>query len=570
MRFRLGLLLLPILAGIAFLPVEPAQRSPTPRLAVLVVFDQMRGDYLDRWQDLYSADGFRRLEANGARFTNCHYPYAMTATGPGHASILSGCSPDRHGIVANTWYDRGEAFPAYCATSARYERIPPLPKLPAPKTDAKKDEPSEKQPPGFGAPVRMLTPTLGDVVKEVTRGRGKVFGLSLKDRSAILPAGLHPDGCYWFDRGQFVTSTYFRDRLHPWVGRFNEERLADRWFGQSWTQLRPEIDYAPFSGPAEQPGAGSGAGQGRVFPHPLGEKKQLGSEYYSALANSPFGNDLLLDLAERAIVEEQLGQRDNPDLLIISFSSNDLVGHTWGPDSQEVMDVTLRSDLIVRDLLRFLDEQVGKGKYLLALTADHGICPLPEVAQKMGHPAGRIVPLGLGSAAEAHLSETLGKSQNERIRWIESATTEGGIYLNQRAIAARGLKLDDVAGELATWFATQPGMLAAYTRAQLLGQIPESDAIGKRVQKSFHPERSGDVLLVTQPYYFITSLKTGTTHGSPHPFDTYVPLVLVGPGIKPGRYDEAVTPQATAAILAHSLGLPAPEKAEAEVPENLR
>ena len=436
------------------------------------------------------------------------------------------------------------------------------------KADDKKNSEDGAKIKAFGAPVRMLAPTLGDVVKDVTGGKGKVFGLSLKDRSALLPAGKKPDGCYWFDRGQFVTSTYYGERLHPWVAKFNEEKVADRWFGQSWERLRPDLDYVKYSGPDDVVGEGKGVNQGRVFPHPLGEKKELGSEYYAALANSPFGNQLLLELACRAIADEKLGQRDVPDLLIISFSSNDLIGHTWGPDSQEVLDVTLRSDLIVRDLLSCLDDHVGRGKYALVMTADHGVCPLPEVAQQGGHPAGRLAPLGLFGAADRHLLEKFGANADEKSRWIE-AVTEGGIYLNDRVCTARGISPNAVAKELADWLATQPGILVGYTRTQLLGPIPESDSIGRRVQKSFHPERSGDVLFVPKPYYFISGPKTGTTHGTPHQYDTHVPLVAFGPGIGGGQRDSAVTPQAAAAILAHALGVPAPAKAEAPLPEGL-
>ena len=564
-----------VLLALAFSHPCPADPPVKPKLAVLVVFDQMRGDYLVKWADLFGPDGFRRLETEGAWFTNCHYPYAMTATGPGHASMLSGCSADRHGIVANSWYDRNEAASVNCASSQRYERVPPAPKTVEPPAEVK-DKPNEKKdgedgeakPKGFGAPVRMLAPTLGDAIKVATSGKGRVFGLSLKDRSALLPSGANPDGCYWFDKGTFVTSTYYRDRLHPWVAAFDAGKTYDRWYGQAWGKLKADLDYARFSGADDVDGEGKGAGQGRTFPHPMGVKKTLGSEYYNALANSPFGNQMLLDLACRAIIEEKLGQRDVPDLLVVSFSSNDLIGHCWGPDSQEVLDVTLRSDGIVRDLLACLDKNVGKGRYVLGLTADHGICPLPELTRHDGKASSRLIALGMFSAAEQHLRDTFGMVGGDKTRWIEAAN-EGGVYLNLRALAAHGLKRDEVAGALAKWFAEQPGLLSAYTREKLLGEIPASDDIGRRVKKSFHPDRSGDVILVVKPYHFISGLKTGTTHGSPHPYDTHVPLIVFGPGVKAGQRSDRVTPQALAASLARALGISAPAKAEAPVPERL-
>lgn len=555
---------------IAFVTALPCPADPPakPKLAVVVVFDQMRGDYLLKWKDLFGPDGFRRLQTEGAWFTNCHYPYAMTATGPGHASILSGCSGDRHGIVANGWYDRKAAESVYCASSTRYERIPPKRPTDASDPDEKKDDDWLRKPKGTGAPVHMLAPTLGDVIKESTGGKGKVFGLSLKDRSALLPAGAKPDGCYWFDKGLFVTSTYYRDRLHPWVAAFNAEKSFDQWFGKTWDRLRPNLDYDRHSGADDVVGEGKGHNQGRTFPHLMGTKPTVGAEYYNALANSPFGNQMLLDLLRKAIVEEKLGQRDVPDLLIVSFSSNDLIGHCWGPDSQEVLDVTLRSDLIVRDLLACLDEHVGKGRYVLGLTADHGICPLPEVAKQVAKASGRIAPLGLLTAAEQNLRSALGLPDDDGSFWIEAAN-EAGIYLNRRAIAAHNRKLDDVATILAKWLAQQPDIQTAYTQKQLSGEFPAADAIGQRVKKSFLADRSGDVLIIPKPYHFILVQKTGTTHGTPHPYDTHVPLILFGPGVKPGERADAVTPQAMAASLARALGVSSPAKAEASVPDKL-
>jgi hypothetical protein len=553
-----------LLIGLATARAEPPAR---PKLAVVIVFDQMRGDYLTRWQDLFLPDGFRRLQTEGAWFDNCNYPYAMTATGPGHASILSGCSPERHGIVANTWYDRAAAAPVNCATSDRYERVPPKPKAEL-KPETKKDD-EEPKIKGVGAPVRMLAPTLGDTLKDATGGRGKVFGLSLKDRSALLPAGKHPDGCYWFDNGQFVTSTYFRDRPHPWVARFNEAKSFDRWYGTFWERLRPDIDYTNRSGPDDGPGEDKGAGLGVTFPHPLfGKSTKVGAEYYGALDASPMGNQMLLEIARIAIDEEQLGKHDVPDLLVVSFSSNDLIGHLWGPDSQEVLDVTLRSDLLIRDFLKFLDERVGKGNYVVGMTADHGVCPLPEASQAAGKPAGRIIPRTLFAAAELHLREVFGTPGEAKARWIEAAN-EGGIYLNERLIAARGKSFDAVADDLAAWLRTQPFVGTVYTRSQLYGDAPAGDEIFAAAKKSYLAQRSGDVILIPKPYSVMWARKAGTMHGTPHPYDRHVPLIVYGPRVKPGRRKDAVTPQALAASLARALGIPAPAMAEAPVPTNL-
>ncbi len=414
-----------------------AAESEKPRLLVLVVFDQMRGDYLERWGSLFGTDGFGRLTKNGAWYTQCHYPYATTQTGPGHASMLSGCSPAQHGIVANQWYDRQTAEVVNCSESGRYQRVPALPKKIEPdvlKDVASKLQPKEppkkiedkesddlfKQKPKVklaGSPEYILAPTVGDVLKEATDGKAKVVGLSFKDRSALLPVGKAADAVYWLDStdGMIVTSSFYRDSVHPWVAKFNEERVAERWFEKDWTRLLPDLDYAKFSGPDDVTGEGRGLKQGVLFPHPTdGGLKKPGKAYYEALFNSPYGNDLLLDLVKRAVIAEKLGQDDITDLLVISFSSNDAIGHCWGPDSQEVLDVTLRSDRILADLLGFLDKQVGEGKYLLALTADHGICPLPEVVAAKGAYAKRLPARKYFMAAEQHLRHfRQGRSRGE-------------------------------------------------------------------------------------------------------------------------------------------------------------
>jgi len=541
--------------------VPPAQQV-RPRLAVLVVFDQMRADYLTRWQSLFGDGGIRRLQTEGAWFQNCNYPYADTVTATGHASMLTGCSPDRHGIIGNEWYDREAGAEVSCVASDRYRRVPPAGANATGKKSAKEG----------ASPERLLAPTVGDVLKEATGGRARVVSLSFKDRSAVLPAGRHPDACYWFSgsTAEAITSTYYRDRIHSWVADFNRAHQVDQWFHKEWTRLRPELDYAHFSGPDDVAGEGNGSGQGRTFPHPFGaaDKSKPTSSYYGALYNSPFANEVLLNLVERAIDAEHLGTQDTPDLLCVSFSSNDAIGHCYGPDSQEVLDVTLRSDLIVRDLLNYLDAKVGKGCYVLALTADHGVCPLPEVVRAQGKDAGRIIPSAWPKQANAFLKETFARKE-DKSNWIE-AFSPPWIYLNKQVLRKQGLKEEEVERALANWLVKQPGIQSAYTRTQLLGELPKDDSVGRAVQRSFYPARSGEVAGVMKPYFFMWGTMTGTTHGSPHPYDTHVPLLVYGPGIEGGARDEAVTPQAIAAIFAHSLGIPKPAMAEAPLPATLQ
>jgi hypothetical protein len=536
------------------IPDEPA--AETPKLAVLIAFDQMRGDYLLRWHDLLGEGGVKRIESEGAWFTNCHYPYAYTLTAPGHASMSTGTSPYRHGIIANDWYDRAHAETVSATT--------PLP------NDRRQGD----------GPHRRRVETVGDSLQRATKGKAKVVGLSIKARSAILLAALRAQLCYWFSSatGNFVTSPYYRDEPHAWVKSFNKQRPADGWLGQSWQRLRLEPDYLKYAGPDDFYAEGSGFEQGRVFPHPfkLGTGKTAREQYYNAVVTSPAGSELLLALAKTAIVEEKLGQRDTTDLLCISFSSNDAVGHCWGPDSQEVLDITLRSDALIRDLLAFLDANVGKGRYVLTVCADHGVCPLPEYAAKEGKDAGRVAPEILTSGAGAFLNRHFLKP-GQSAPWLETPKKSNAwVYLNRATIKEQGLTDAEVETALAGWLAQQPGIGAAFTRTQLRGKDRLDDPLAEAMRKSFHPDRSGDVMVIPRPYHILStplnvakSLSFRTTHGTPHPYDTHVPLLVFGPRVVPGRRADRVTPQAVASILAAAVGIPPPADADAPVPAGL-
>jgi hypothetical protein len=562
---RLAGLLALALLHLLFRPAHAGPPAPEkPHLAVLVYIDQLRGDYLTRWDELFGPDGFRRLEKDGAWFQDCHYPYADTVTGAGHASVAAGCPPSVHGIIANEWYDRARKAEVNCVADDRHDRVPPRK---AGEAEEDKKEDTTKKYRGV-SPGRLLAPTIADALKEATGGKGRVVSLSFKDRGAVLPAGRRPDACYWFDAdGLFVTSTYYRDRPHSWAADFNASGRIDFWFGKEWSHLEPDLDYAKYSGKDDAPGEGKGSAQGTTFPHPFdgGPKKQK-SVYHTALYNSPYGNKLLLELARKAVVAEELGADDVPDLLCLSFSSNDPVGHCWGPDSQEVLDVTLRSDLVVRDLLAFLDARVGKGRYVVVLTSDHGVCPLPETARARGQEAGRISSSALTAKVNDFLVTKFGG--DAKTRHVEEAVYPW-IYLNRATLEAEGVKAAEAAEALAAWLKEQPGIQAAYTHAQLQQGVPNDDAVGRALRLSFHADRSGDVAVVTKPYHFITSYLTGTTHGSPHPYDTHVPLLVYGPGVKAGLRRDRVTPLAAAPILAQALGIKSPAKAQMAVPEGL-
>lgn len=542
-------------------PSEPAVK---PTLAVLVVVDQLRGDYPSRWRSLFGEGGFERLATEGAWFQSCYYPYAHTVTAAGHATCATGCSPDVHGVIGNEWFDSARGKEVHCVLTTRYKMVP----VPVSGKDDK-----------GASPDFLLAPTIGDALKKATGGKGKIVALTLKDRSAVLPAGKSvdtSDAVYWTDKdGRFVTSTNYRDAVHDWVKAYNASGEADRWLDKQWTKSRDDVDYVKWAGPDDVASEADVYGMGRTFPHPLslGKGKSKGKRnYYDAMTTSPMGNDWLLGLVLRAIEAEKLGSRPTPDLLTISFSSNDLVGHAFGPDSQEVLDVTLRTDVVLRKLMNCLDEKVGKGKWVLALTADHGVSQVPELAKAKGKDARRFPAGPMLDRAEDHLNKVFGPNEAEALfagRWIEHLASSS-LYLNHRRIETQEVKAADVARELAAWATKQPGIQKAYTREQIEGPMTETDPILQMVKRSYHPRRSGDVTVVLKPYHVLNWDKGGTTHGTPHEYDRHVPLMVIGPGIEPGvRETEQTSPEHAAVILAASLGIAAPEKAAVQVPKGL-
>ena len=560
--------------------------KPRVKLAVLVVFDQMRGDYLEKWRGLFGTGGFLRLQSEGAWFTHCYYPYATTTTGPGHSSMLSGTCGNRHGIIDNAWFEKDAMVNCVGSPfSDKYKLVSPFPTVPDPK--AAKD--SKSRPKEIPTPERLLAETVADVLRSRSSA-SKVFGLSLKDRSAILPVGKNPSGAYWFD-GHLVTSSYYPEAAtFSWVEAFNKStdegnlQGANKWFGKDWVPCRPDINYFDWLDPvvSEMRKSTAAGSQDLAFRYSnTGGKAKPGKEYYEKLANSSAGNDLMLEIARTCATAEKLGKHEVPDLLVVSFSSNDLIGHTWGPDSPEVLDVTLHSDAVIAELLGFLDSHVGKGEYIMAVTADHGVCPLVEVSKERGiRGAERVNVKALQEAIEDHLTARLGSSTaakegQKKPRWIEAmadkdATSFPWIYFNPKVLSAFGKSREEVAQATAEFLSKHPHVNHAYTRAELKAGFPANDIIGSRVQRSFNTERSGDVYVLLKPYCIpLDRFKTGTTHGTPYNYDTHVPLLVYGPGISGGVRRETVTPQATAAIFSKWLGLRLPNMAEFPVPATL-
>lgn len=530
------------LALIALLPVAPAGaqvRLPSaapPRLVVVLAVDQMRPDYVERFGRWFGPGGFRRFLDKGATFTEARYHHADTSTCPGHAVMATGSHGDMNGIVANDWYDARRARVEYCAAD------------------------SSARPVGTSAPLagrsprNLLMPTVGDLLKGSTAGRSRVITVAPKDRSAIMLGGRRADAAYWMEDSLFVTSTWYRRDLPRWVRNFNGSGLVSAHSGKVWDRLLPAEAYAAM-GPDDAVVEEDAYGMGRTFPHVLG-----GEDFIAAFNRTPFSNDLVADFAMRAIEEEMLGRDDIPDLIGIGFSASDRGGHAFGPDSHEVMDLTIRLDRTLERLFSFLDRVVGPGRVLVVLTADHGIATIPEIlaARDPATGARRVSPAAIHRPVEGALAARYGAANG---RWI---VYDSGrfLYLNLPELRARGIAVADAERTARDALAQVPGVHAAVTATELRRQ--RAAGTKSAAVRSFHPDRSGNLYYELAENLLADSEPTGTNHGSPWSYDAGVPLLWFGAAIRPGVHGGASVADIAPTLLA-ILGIEAPASVQGRV-----
>lgn len=510
----------------------PAPAFGRPRLVLFVSVDQMRADYLVRFAPLFKA-GFKRLLDQGAHFTNARYRHSNTETGPGHSVLLSGRHADVSGIVMNEWYDQG--------TKGELNVV---------------GDPVQITVGGEGfaaSPANFLAPTVGDVLKKTAPG-SRVVGVSMKDRSAILMAGRRADAAFWFDAqaGRFLSSTYyFRDGKAPaWLDAWNAERKLDSYAGKSWERLLADVKtYEKYAGPDGIEGESDR--KAILFPHKI-EGEAGSKKLADYVRGTPFIDELILDVAVRILDAYELGKDESPDLLAVGFSASDVVGHVYGPDSQEVMDQQLRLDQVMGRLLDEVEKRVGAGRYVVGLSADHGALPLVEVLQAKGIPAKRIKPEQTFEPAVKAVEHAFpGKAGLLLPYWASPPH----IYLDPEGIRAQGLKRADVEAVvkkavLATGLAEK-----VYTHADMLGDPPTGDPDFALFRASFYEPRSPHIIVRLKKWLYLGSRPGGTGHGTVHDYDRHVPVVFFGAGVKPGKYDMPAGPEDIAPTLSKMLGL---------------
>jgi predicted AlkP superfamily pyrophosphatase or phosphodiesterase len=555
MKKRLALLLALACLFVAALAPAGAQRANkpgTPRLVVLISIDQFRADYLTRFEDLFlpartssGVGGFRWFMDRGAWFSDAHHSHLPLATGPGHSIHFTGAPPYKSGIVGNDWYDRDLKKDVYCVQDDS---------SPIVGTDTKMI--------GISAEHLRVT-TVGDELKMATGGKAKVFGISLKDRAAVLMAGHLADGVYWFDAtaAKWVTSRYYRKdgTLPAWVQDLNNQKLPDTYFNKTWTSSVPDSAQRVWTPDGRY---ASDRGLGATFPHVLSVGQTApNAKYYSAFTVSPFANEFVLNSAERLIKEEKLGQDETPDILAINLASNDYIGHAFGPTSQEVLDVTVRTDRMLSKFFNDLNGMVpgGLANVTFVITADHGAAPNTTAMRDSGIPGGWWNPNDAVKAAEDAMDAAFGPGD-----WVLEYN-EPYLWLNHDTMAAKGIAADKAEEVAAKALMTVKGIYACYTRTDILkGWLPRTD-IASHVTLGYHPLVSGDIAIISQPFFVAASNGKGATHGEPYAYDTRVPIMLQGYGIRPGVYTEKVSTLDTAPTLSFLLHTNQPSGCEGHV-----
>ncbi len=510
-------------------PAAPAAptRPPPARLILQITIDQLRGDFATHSRSHWTKGGFELLYDDGAVFTDAHHGHANTETIVGHATLATGADPSVHGMIGNAWYDRA-------ANNLRYNIEDPAYEIVGDDGVASggNGHPGVTKRSRGRSPEAMLAPTLADSVAKAGNGAAKVFSISLKDRAAVPMAGKAGKSLWWSDAtGEFISSTYYypERRLPAWVEAWNHRRLADTFDGKTWGLLLTPKSYrrlAQDGMPWEEPPAGMGS----TFPHHF-DRGALGAGYYSAVAASPFGDDILLDFTRALLSSEELGRDDVVDYLAVSFSSYDFIGHRYGPSSLEIEDEVLRVDRMLAALLSDIDKTIGLDHTLVVVSSDHGVAEPPEELEAAGRSAGRVLLSEVErSDAISSLTQRLG-GKLVRNRWPPY------VYLDTDALKRHGVDPDKAAGELAAELARMPGIEAAFSRAQILGGRLPDTAVARAVRRNFHPARSGDIHVVPRPgwqlaYEGETSTRYATSHGTPWRYDSWVPLLIFGPGVE--------------------------------------
>jgi len=509
-----------------------------PKLVIGIVVDQMRNDYLYRYWNRYGNGGFKRLINQGYYFKNAHYNYVPTYTGPGHCSIYTGATPRAHGIIGNDWFVRANTTITYCTQDSSVETV----------GSASKN--------GRMSPKNQLSSTMGDELKMSTNQKSKVFSVALKDRSAVLPAGHAADGAFWFDDviGGFISSTWYMKELPSWLQKFNDKKLTKTYLEQGWKTLYPIETYTnSISDDNNYEGA---PGKERpVFPYDF--KKQLDKANWGIIKAIPAGNSLTKDLAIACLLNERLGKGNETDLLCISFSSTDYVGHNFGTRAIETEDIYLRLDKDLEEILNILDRELGKNNYTVFLTADHGGADVPRHLLDHKIPAGYIKEKQIIKEVRNFLKTNYGDSS------LLANMSNEQLFLNEQKITDLKLNKEEVETRVCAFLTTLPGIAEAYPSPVLKNMAFDKNDFRALLQNGYNHKLSGNIAVIYLPGWMDHSEK-GTTHGAAYNYDTHVPVIFFGNGIRKGENFSYITITQIAPTVCELLRINQPNSTTAE------
>ncbi|GAB3715639.1 alkaline phosphatase PafA [Flavobacterium koreense] len=531
-----------LLLLIVFILVSNLQAQQRPKLVVGIVVDQMRMEYLYRFKNDFSENGFKRIMNKGYVFHNAHFNYMPTYTGPGHASVYTGTTPSVHGIVGNEWFSRTTGKERYCTDDESVQTL----------GDGTKAE-------GEMSPKNLLSTTITDELRMGTNFKGKVIGMSIKDRGAILPAGHFANWAFWYSKtGAFISSTFYGEKLPDWVTEFNNQKNYLNYINQGWNLYKPAATYNE-SDADDSPYEGKLYGVDKpVFPYDL--KKMYEKNDAGVLRVTPFGNNLLADFAMKAIEKEELGKDENTDFLAISFSSTDYVGHVLGPRSMELQDTYLRLDQTMADLLAYLDKNVGKGNYLLFLTADHACAENANFLKNNKLNVKNIEYKEISKAIKKFSTDTYNED-------FVTNYSNFNLYLNKTKIKEKGLEYSKVEQSFKDFLMTQEQVKKVYNEEEITHSCG-NDYYLDMIANGYDAKEDGNLVILDKPGY-IQYGPTGTSHGTPYAYDTHAPLLFFGWNIPVGESHEKKYITQIAPTLAQKLGITFPNGSECEVLEEV-
>lgn len=515
------------------------EEFPKPKLVVGIVVDQMRNEYLYRYWERFGNGGFKRLVGEGFHFRNAHYNYIPTFTGPGHCSIYTGTTPRFHGIIGNAWYNKANGKGALCVQDSLVKPV---------GTENKKAKAS---------PKNQLSTTMGDELRLSTSKRSKVFGIAHKDRSAILPAGHIGNAAFWMDEknGNFVSSSWYLNELPKWMQDFNAKHLALAYLEKGWNTLYPIATYSNSVTDENTYEELIFNNTKSTFPYDL--KGVIEKQNFSNIVYTPFGNSLTKDAAIACLTGERLGKDEDPDLLAISFSTPDIIGHAFGPRSVEEEDIYLRLDKDLEELLNVLDKEVGKGNYVVFLSADHGGADVANHMIDNRIPAGYILEEQVSKAVRNYFRNVYGDSL------LLANMSNEQLFLNEERLRNMKLDKDEVEKKLCSFLLSIPGIAEAYPSEVLRGAASGKNDMLSLLQNGYNHKMSGNVAVIYQPGWMDHGQK-GTTHGSGYNYDTHVPIVFYGAGIKKGESFNYVSITQIAPTICELLRINQPSATSAE------